>query len=138
MVVGMANQARELRYAEAHTKTLLTVSSVANSIDHAIKVGVPLNSLVGLDELITTRLSANPDIEHFQVVSADGRVLWPADVKQKRERPSLDQRETVEVRVVSNGTLLASVSAAVKTSHLGGGQSAERDQCAAARADSAA
>lgn len=118
MVVGMANQARELRYAEAHTKTLLTVSSVANSIDHATKVGVPLNSLVGLDELITTRLSSNPDIEHFQVVSADGRVLWPIEVKQKPERPSLDQRETVEVRVVSNGILLASVSAAVKTSNV--------------------
>lgn len=50
-----------VRTAEVNTKARLVASGVAANIVRAVTVGVPLDRLIGLEELVAARLQANPE-----------------------------------------------------------------------------
>lgn len=65
----------DVRRAEIKIKGQQAAASLADAIGHAREVGVPFESMVGLNELVVARQSANRDILNVAAETSRGAVL---------------------------------------------------------------
>lgn len=83
-----AHQIGQWRQSEAATRGQLQVQALADRIQHALNLGIPLQHLEGVDAMFALRLRENADIQALALTQArafDGAPLWVktrADLKQ--------------------------------------------------------
>lgn len=80
ILLVLSGSLRERLAIEHRTTAILALRSLASSVTHAHDLGVPLESLVGLDELVRSRLGANSGIAGVRLCDSSGRALWQDSV----------------------------------------------------------
>ncbi|MFC4160072.1 hypothetical protein [Chitinimonas lacunae] len=90
-----------VRAAEVNTKARLVANGIAATISHAVTVGVPLDRLIGLEELVAARLQANPELVAIEVSDTQGRIIL------RPRQPLPEQIANASARV--NGLEIAQV-----------------------------
>ncbi|QIL70530.1 hypothetical protein G7048_09290 [Diaphorobacter sp. HDW4B] len=68
----------QLRMDSETARAQLLAQSVAQRVEHALAVGVPLEQLQGMQAFLEHRLKTHADIASIALLNADGKVLWQA------------------------------------------------------------
>ena len=68
-------QLRDLSYQEAQARARLVADEIADQVQLAVSVGIPVDRLVGVDELFTHRMQGFTDIQSISLINADNRIL---------------------------------------------------------------
>lgn len=74
-----ARQIGQWRESEAATRGQLQVQALADRVQHALNLGIPLQRLEGVDAMFAQRLRDNPDIQALALTQArafEGAPLW--------------------------------------------------------------
>lgn len=74
-----AHQIGQWRQSESATRGQLQVQALADRVQHALNLGIPLQRLEGVDAMFVQRLRENPDIQALALTQArafDGAALW--------------------------------------------------------------
>lgn len=66
----------DTRAAGDAVRARLMAQVLAQRVDRALSLGIPLDQLVGVPELLQQRLAAYPDVQSIAVQDAAGRTLW--------------------------------------------------------------
>lgn len=84
-------QLRGMRQESERVRAELMADSLSQRIGHALDIGIPLDSLVGVEALFNQRLSAHADIQSIALLQGPGKVLWFVE----REQPARSAGGTV-------------------------------------------
>ena len=76
ILLVLSGSLRERLAQEHRTNATLALRSLASSVARAHDLGIPLENIVGLDELVHSRLSADSGIAALRLLDSRGRVLW--------------------------------------------------------------
>lgn len=96
-------QLRDLSYAEAQARARLVADEIADQVQLAVNVGIPVDRLVGVDELFMQRMQSFKEIRSVSLINADNRVLY------ERQTPQSETLPTVVMPVRLKGALVARV-----------------------------
>ena len=107
-------QLQGLRHSSESARAQLLAQSIAQRVQHAIAVGIPMQQLQGVEEFFQSRLSTYPDIDSIALVLADGTVLKQA--QQRDVAPDASTSAVADVPITMAGKPLASVRLALKPS----------------------
>jgi len=70
---------------EIEQKAEMVGRSVARQVDHALQLGIPFESLYGMDAFLERVLADNPDIEFLRIVDRFGKPLYARGAKPTGE-----------------------------------------------------
>jgi hypothetical protein len=76
ILLVLSGSLRERLAQEHRTNATLALRSLAASVARAHDLGIPLQNIVGLDELARSRASADGGIAALRLLDSRGRVLW--------------------------------------------------------------
>lgn len=93
----------DIRRAEIKIKGQQAAASLADAIGHAREVGVPFESMVGLNELVVARQSANRDILNVAAETSNGAVLHKSGQVERGD-------EKVIAPILANGKDIGKVT----------------------------
>ena len=97
-------QLRELAIQEASARARLVADSLAAQVQRAVKSGVPIDRLVGVEDLFAQRMAAFDDLLGATLLDSQGRVLHTRK-SEESDAPTLTQRASVALDGVPRATL---------------------------------
>ena len=98
-------QLRELAIQEASARARLVADSLAAQVQRAVKSGVPIDRLVGVEDLFAQRMAAFDDLLGATLLDSQGRVLHTRK-SEESDAPTLTQRASVALDGVPRATLV--------------------------------
>ena len=101
---------------EVEGKSRISGELAAAQIGRAIELGIPIGSLVGMEEFLDGWIEGNPSLAHLRVATTDGTILYTdSSGLSTGDGEAADPRELV-VPVNSNGRHVADVHVGMKGS----------------------
>ncbi|OSQ36744.1 MFS transporter [Thalassospira mesophila] len=94
-----ADLAREDLRGETVKKATIEAQVLAEKIDRAISLGIPLDGIVGFGDLVTGMQQGDPDLLFGAIVSAEGQILFSgglasSEFSQSLSSPSGDEKQS--------------------------------------------
>ncbi|MFY3383345.1 hypothetical protein [Paracidovorax sp. MALMAid1276] len=107
LLAGLTHhQLNDLRQDSERTRAQLMAESLSQRIAHALSIGIPMESLVGVDALFTQRLGAHADIHSIALLKDAGELLNRVDRdRNSQARPGTTADAPVMVGGVARGTV---------------------------------
>ncbi len=96
-------QLRDLSFEEAQARARLVADEIADQIQLAVNVGIPVDRLVGVDELFMQRMQSFEGVQSVALINADNRVL------HERHAPLSEALPTVVMPIHLKGASIARV-----------------------------
>lgn len=117
ILVGLTHdQLRDMRQDSERTRAQLMAESLSQRIAHAVDIGIPLESLVGVEALFNQRLGAHPDIQSIALLQSAGQVLKSVDRDQQGHTAA---GTAADAPVVVRGVMLGTVRLTLQESGAG-------------------